>query len=866
MTSLSIRPSDGRTYRRAKQASHKGGEPVEALVLDGAQRQSLVAARVLGRSGLRVAVAEAADLGDRRFVPPAFASRWSLHNAVLPSYHGEPSGYVKGLLELLVERPARVLLPSMDGSIAAIRPYRSSFEELNVALALASESALEVANDKRRTLDVANILGIPTPRTVPIGRLDDAPMALTEVGYPAVIKPVRSWVAHGPIGCRVASQVVLDEHEAVQCVGRFHQIGSPVVAQQWVGGAREAVSIFYAHGRVWAAFAQLARRTVPVLGGVSVVRESVPMPPELWSNAVALVEALELEGYCEVEFRRDAQGLPLLMEINARLSGSLEVAVRSGVDFPLLLWQWSAGESLTPNPDYRTGVRMRYLKGDVKWLQENLECRGRPDSVAPARAVWTFARDFLRRQGYDYVDQGDVRPAWAAFAADVGVAGRRAGKKVKGRLGRALRPPSGNVRRASAPSGNEHRAPTRRSRSSGDADVVVVGAGPNGLSIAAHLADTGVEHRVFGRPMGSWRFHMPDGMLLKSEPYASDLSAPGSGFLVRDHCRETGEVYHERVIPLSRDQFVAYGTWFARQLVADIEETDVVSVTGDADGGFLIRTARGEQLRAARVVVATGVMPFAHLPDEVAGLPSCVASHSSEHTDLGRFRGSEVLVVGGGSSALEMAALLHEQGTEVKVLVRGDGVFWPPANPASVTRLQQFRRPVARLCEGWPCWAYDRLPDVFRLLPASSRIERGLGFLGPQGAWWLKDRVVGKFPLLVDHQLVGSEMVGDRVRLHLQTPGGRVTEEADHVVAGTGFRLDLSRLGYLDPALRARVKIFAGAPVLDRHFESSVEGLFFVGALAAPSLGPLMRFVAGTHFTGPRVARRLRRQAEAPRS
>ena len=138
--------------------------------------------------------------------------------------------------------------------------------------------------------------------------------------------------------------------------------------QQLATGTREAVSVFYAHGKVWASFAQLAHRTTPVMGGISVVRESISMPAELESAALALVRAMDLEGYSEVEFRRDARGRPLLMEINARLSGSLEVAVRSGVPFPALLWQWASGEPLSPVSGYRTGIKMRYLKGDIKWL------------------------------------------------------------------------------------------------------------------------------------------------------------------------------------------------------------------------------------------------------------------------------------------------------------------------------------------------------------------------------------------------------------------------------------------------------------------------------------------------------------------
>ena len=363
---------------------------------------------------------------------------------------------------------------------------------------------------------------------------------------------------------------------------------------------------------------------------------------------------------------------------------------------------------------------------------------------------------------------------------------------------------------------------------------------------------------MFGRTMGAWRFNMPAGMLLKSEPYASDLSAPGPHFLARDYCAQAGEVYHERVIPLSREQFIDYGTWFADQLVPGVEETEIVSLSQAPTGGFMLRTADDQRIRAARVVVATGIIPFAFVPPELSALPSELVSHTSQHASLEGFRGKEVLVVGAGSSALETAALLHENGAAVKLVSRGDGLSWPTANPADPSRLERLRKPVVRLCEGWPCWVYDRLPDLFRFLPKETRIEHAFGFLGPQGAWWLRDRVEGTIPTLLGHQILGAEAVGDRVQLHLRNSEGHVTESADHVIAGTGFRIDLNRLDYLSHSLRADLKLVAGAPVLDRHLESNVPGLFFTGALAAPSLGPLMRFVAGTHFTGPRLVHRLR--------
>jgi NADPH-dependent 2,4-dienoyl-CoA reductase/sulfur reductase-like enzyme len=566
------------------------------------------------------------------------------------------------------------------------------------------------------------------------------------------------------------------------------------------------------------------------------------MPVELESAALALVRALNLEGYSEVEFRRDATGRPLLMEINARLSGSLEVAVRSGIPFPALLWQWASGESLSPALGYQTGIKMRYLKGDIMWLRENIESRGRrPDSVPPREAITIFAKDFLHRQSYDYMDRGDLGPAFVALAENVGVAQRGLTKHLPALpLGHSL---------AARPQGSGILSST---------EVAVIGAGPNGLSVGAHLRHAGIEHRVFGHTMGAWRFNMPAGMMLKSEPYASDLSAPGPGFLARDYCYQAQEIYNERVIPLSRDQFVDYGSWFASQLVPDVEKTEVSSLSQLPTGGFSLLTANGEHIRAARVVVATGIMPFAFVPPELSGLPPDLVSHTSRHTDLAGFRGKDILVVGGGSSALETAALLLEQGAVVKLVIRSYDVAWPLPNLANPTRLQRLRRPVARLCEGWPCWGCDRLPDLFRLLPKDIRADKAFSFLGPAGAWWLRERVEGRVPMLLGNQVLGAERVGDRVQLHLNTSKGSVTECADHVIAGTGFRLDLSRLDYMTPSLRGNLKLFGGAPVLNHHLESNVPGLFFTGALAAPSLGPVMRFLAGTHFTGPRILHRLR--------
>ena len=468
--------------------------------------------------GLRVTTAECFDLCHPRFGVPTFASRWSQREDILPSYHDDPAAYAQVLLDLVRTHPTRVLIPTMDGSIAALRPWRASFERQGVSVALASDAALELANDKQRTLAAAAELRILQPRSVTIDRLEDTEAALEEVGYPAVIKPCQSWITNTDFAVRVTAETVLDLPEALAYVQQLNEVGSSVaLVQELATGTREAVSVFYARRK---SMGQLCATGSPYDAGhgrnISRTREHI----HARRAGICRTRTRARHGPGGLQRSRVSprcQGPSLLMEINARLSGSLEVAIRSGVPFPALLWQWASGEPLTPVSGYRTGIKMRYLKGDIKWLKENIETRGRrPGTVPTGKAITIFAGDFLRRQRYDYLDKSDLGPSLAALAGNVGLAQQSLTRNLS-----AL--PLGRL------------APVRAPRSTvlPSTDVVVIGAGPNGLSVGAHLGHAGIEHRVFGHTMGAWRSNMPSGMILKSEPYASDLSAPGMGFRAR---------------------------------------------------------------------------------------------------------------------------------------------------------------------------------------------------------------------------------------------------------------------------------------------------------------------------------------------
>ena len=397
-------------------------------------------------------------------------------------------------------------------------------------------------------------------------------------------------------------------------------------------------------------------------------------------------------------------------------------------------------------------------------------------------------------------------------------------------------------------------------------DVAIVGAGPYGLSLAAHLRSNGVRYRQFGIPMNLWRRAMPRGMYLKSQGFASNLSDPDGTHTLAEFCRQTGRPYSDRGMPVSLETFVSYGNWFQQHRAPDVEEVLVTGVTR-VGGHYEVGLADGEEFRARNVVVATGVEYFSRVPEQLAALPAHLCSHSSAHDDLSGFRGRDVVVLGAGQSALETAALLHENGADVRLVARASQVRWngPPLT-GNRSLYRRVREPEAGLGSGLTTWFYSEQPWMFRHLPPGVRANRARNALGPAGAWWLRERVEGQFPVLLRHTVDWARSRQDRVRLGMTQADGRPCElRADHVISATGFPPDLRRLDFLSSRLRSRIRTLDRTPQLGGDFQSSVPGLFFIGPSVAPTFGPAMRFVYGADYASRQVAGRLVPEA-SPRS
>jgi hypothetical protein len=374
-------------------------------------------------------------------------------------------------------------------------------------------------------------------------------------------------------------------------------------------------------------------------------------------------------------------------------------------------------------------------------------------------------------------------------------------------------------------------------------DVVVVGAGPYGLSAAAHLKTIpGLQVRVFGEAMSLWKRNMPKGMFLRSPLSASHIAHPKGELTFTDFAQEHREQLPK---PIRLDQFIAYGNWFQQKAVPDLDTRNVSGIETDSKG-FKITTDDGETLYSKRVVVAAGPGAFKWRPPEFVGLGEPFVSDSTDHHDLSRFIGKSVAVVGAGQSALENAALLHEVGANVELVVRKPNVHWlrwkgrlssalplghllyspRDVGPAGVSQL------IAR-------------PDIFRKLPRNFQDWATQRSIRPAGALWLEDRLNG-VPVQANVFPTGATVVGNQLRVRLSDGTDKM---CDHLMFATGFRIDLAKYKFISPSLLRQIDLVNGYPRLRSGLEASVPGLHFLGAPSGWSFGPVARFVSGTFYS-----------------
>jgi len=289
-------------------------------------------------------------------------------------------------------------------------------------------------------------------------------------------------------------------------------------------------------------------------------------------------------------------------------------------------------------------------------------------------------------------------------------------------------------------------------------ETAIIGAGPYGLSLAAHLRGRGIQFRIFGRPMDSWIAHMPKGMMLKSDGFASNISDPEDEFTLERFCAERGIRYAHTGIPIDLDTFTGYGLAFKDRMVPELEEKMVTSLERSPEG-YLLRLDDGETVSARQVVLAVGITHFEHVPESLANLPAEFLSHSARHREVAPFRGKSVAVIGGGASALDLAALLHDSGAKVQLVARQTSLKFhnkPTGKPRSLW--ERMQRPLTGLGPGWRSSFYANAPAAFHLLPENLRLEIVRRALGPSGGWFVRDRVMNDVTLLLGQTVQGARL------------------------------------------------------------------------------------------------------------
>jgi FAD-dependent urate hydroxylase len=793
--------------RKAARRELQMSSPVprgRVLLTDGENRSVLAACRGLRAAGFEVDVVAGAHPA------PTHWSRTCGEAWALPAAVRDEAGFLDGLTQIARAKRYDLLLAGSDASLLAISAQRSRLEP-HVQLALPPHQTVLAATSKWALRETAADCGFGELRTIVCSGVESVLAAARTLGFPVVLKPIRSVVVRESGTEHRGSATVTDEQELRSLAAGF---GDPCMLQAYGSGPVTSFAGVFADRRLLASAVSRYARTWPPAGGNVCYSQTIEAPPALDEAVCELLGGLGWDGPFELELIGQPHGSFVPIDLNPRVYGSLALALRAGANLPAIWCEWVLEHTARAPVRARAGVFYRW-DADLR----HLAVQAREHDPAAAAAV-------LRPR---------AGTAHAHFAADdPGPLAARAILVARKAAARARR--------------RNRRAPSQ---------VAVIGAGPYGLSTAVHLRRAGVPVRVLGEPFEFWRNNMPEGMILRSRKRSTHISDPDRRLTIDRY--EAAENVTVSRPSLTLDEFLAYGAWYQRNGVAEVDRRKVRRVERE-DGGFALDLDDGSVMRADRVVVAAGLEPFGHRPAPWDTLPRSLVHHASEINDLSGFAGKRVLVIGGGQSALESSALLHEAGADVELAIRGRGVEWLRSeDPATRVPLRVRAAPptdVGSLFTGWPAAA----PDLYRRLPARAREEVSSRCLRPRASSWLRPRLQD-VPVQAGRRVVEAEAQGAAVHVRLDDGSERTV---DRVVLGTGYRVDVTRYPFLSPRLALGIETANGYPRLAPGLESTVPGLHFVGAPASLSFGPIVRFVVGTWFAAPAVAQHIRGCRQPP--
>jgi predicted ATP-grasp superfamily ATP-dependent carboligase len=388
---------------------------MNVFVTDGDQRPALAVTRCLGRRGITVWV------GEEKANSLTSSSKYCTGHITYPSPCRDPRGFCRSLVELVQRTQFDLVIPMTDVTTYLLSLHKKELEA-HLTLPVPEFEVFNFVSNKGMLLKHAQEIGIPIPRTHFVEGAESWKELLDQLDFPVVVKPSRSRILMESRWLSTHVHYANSERELFQLYEEVEYLRYPSLIQERILGPGLGVFLLFDRGKLLAAFGHRRLREKPPSGGVSTLRESIPVAPGLKEYAIRLLKPLQWHGVAMMEYKLDRRtGQPLLMEVNGRFWGSLQLAIDAGMDFPYWLYCLARAQHVDIPEAYRVGVKSRWLLGDLDHMllrvfkkDENLHL---PDDFpSRLRTLLRFFKFYEPGMHYEILSLRDPRPFLYEFS------------------------------------------------------------------------------------------------------------------------------------------------------------------------------------------------------------------------------------------------------------------------------------------------------------------------------------------------------------------------------------------------------------------------------------------------------------------